>query len=218
MGVKGNRPCALAQAQGNFVGCSTAYCIRSESDQTVLALSAVLHALFSSRGARRPVSRVLSAPCGAGRPFLWDVPRGTPRATNPDSEGGNSPASSPMLPSLFGLAPGGVCPAASVARSAVRSYRTISPLPAGADALARAVSFLWHFPWGHPRRLLAGTVFPWSPDFPLSPEATAAVRPSGKIRHAQGRGLGQAPAGPYGPPHPPPCGPSPFPHYPAYVR
>ncbi len=33
------------------------------------------------------------------------------------------------LPSLLGLAPGGVCPAAAVAGSAVRSYRTISPLP-----------------------------------------------------------------------------------------
>jgi len=32
-------------------------------------------------------------------------------------------------PPLFGLAPGGVCPAACVAASAVRSYRTISPLP-----------------------------------------------------------------------------------------
>src|SRR6185436_7706221 len=30
---------------------------------------------------------------------------------------------------LFGLAPGGVCRAASVAGSAVRSYRTVSPLP-----------------------------------------------------------------------------------------
>ena len=33
------------------------------------------------------------------------------------------------LPSLFGLAPGGVCRAAAVAGSAVRSYRTVSPLP-----------------------------------------------------------------------------------------
>src|SRR4029453_2772313 len=32
-------------------------------------------------------------------------------------------------PFLFGLAPGGVCRAASVAGSAVRSYRTVSPLP-----------------------------------------------------------------------------------------
>jgi hypothetical protein len=31
---------------------------------------------------------------------------------------------------------------------------------------AQAVCFLWHCPWGRPRRPLAGTVFPWSPDFP----------------------------------------------------
>jgi len=74
------------------------------------------------------------------------------------------------LPSLFGLAPGGVCPAAPVARGAVRSCRPVSPLPAGCHtALARAVCFLWHFPWGRPRRTLSGTVFPWSPDFPLPP-------------------------------------------------
>ncbi len=30
---------------------------------------------------------------------------------------------------LFGLAPGGVFPATTVANRAVRSYRTISPLP-----------------------------------------------------------------------------------------
>ncbi len=30
------------------------------------------------------------------------------------------------MPSLFGLAPGGVCRAASVTRRAVRSYRTLS--------------------------------------------------------------------------------------------
>src|SRR6476619_2955359 len=32
-------------------------------------------------------------------------------------------------PFLFGLAPGGVCRAAAVAGTAVRSYRTVSPLP-----------------------------------------------------------------------------------------
>ncbi len=78
------------------------------------------------------------------------------------------------LPSLFGLAPGGVCPAAPVASGAVRSCRPVSPLPAGCPvvfqvALARAVCFLWHFPWGRPRRTLSGTVFPWSPDFPPPP-------------------------------------------------
>jgi hypothetical protein len=34
------------------------------------------------------------------------------------------------MPSLFGLAPGGVYRAAAVTRSAVRSYRTVSTLPA----------------------------------------------------------------------------------------
>jgi hypothetical protein len=32
------------------------------------------------------------------------------------------------MPSLFGFAPGGVCPAAPVTSRAVRSYRTLSPL------------------------------------------------------------------------------------------
>src|SRR5437868_2521008 len=36
------------------------------------------------------------------------------------------------LPLLLGLAPGGVSPAAAVAGGAVRSYRTISPLPPAA--------------------------------------------------------------------------------------
>ena len=34
-----------------------------------------------------------------------------------------------FAPSLFGLAPGGVCRAAGVTAGAVRSYRTVSPLP-----------------------------------------------------------------------------------------
>jgi hypothetical protein len=38
-------------------------------------------------------------------------------------------ANEPALPSLFGLAPGVVCHAVSVAGPAVRSYRTFSPLP-----------------------------------------------------------------------------------------
>src|SRR5690349_12386347 len=87
------------------------------------------------------------------------------------------------LPLLLGLAPGGVYPAAAVAGGAVRSYRTISPLPPvprKADELGGV--FLWHFPWGRPRRALPGTVPPWSPDFPPCAERTrrrAAIRPSG---------------------------------------
>ena len=53
------------------------------------------------------------------------------------------------VPSLFGLAPGGVCPAACVAAGAVRSYRTFSPLP-----LRRSSAYA-----GAPRRrsVLCGT-------------------------------------------------------------
>jgi hypothetical protein len=54
------------------------------------------------------------------------------------------------------------------------------PFPPGV-ATRRAVCFLWHFPWGRPRRPLAGTVFPWSPDFPPSPGETGERRPSGRL-------------------------------------
>jgi hypothetical protein len=76
------------------------------------------------------------------------------------------------LPSLFGLAPGGVCLATPVARRAVRSYRTLSPLPACLSITGghtSAVCSLWHCPWGRPRRALPGTVHLWCPDFPPLP-------------------------------------------------
>jgi hypothetical protein len=131
-----------------------------------------------NENARRPVSRVLSAPESAGRPFLLDAPRGAPHATNPDGRA-RMPLRLAAPPSLFGLAPGGVYHAAPVARCAVRSCRTVSPLPAGCLAtLARAVCFLWHCPWGRPRRPLTGTVFPWSPDFPLP---LTRQRPSSRL-------------------------------------
>jgi hypothetical protein len=79
-----------------------------------------------------------------------------------------APDRSVRLPLLLGLAPGGVFPAAAVAGGAVRSYRTVSPLPPARRTGDRpAVYFLWHFPWGRPRRGLPGTAPPWSPDFPL---------------------------------------------------
>ena len=68
--------------------------------------------------------------------------------------------------SLLGLAPGGACHAFFVTKKAVSSYLTFSPLPLVISI--RAVYFLRHFPWGHPRRALPGTIVLWSPDFPLS--------------------------------------------------
>jgi hypothetical protein len=68
------------------------------------------------------------------------------------------------------LLPVGFAWTETVTGLAVRSYRTLSPLPA--KGLRRpAVCFLWHFPWGRPRRTLSGTVHPWSPDFPHLAEA-----------------------------------------------
>ena len=40
--------------------------------------------------ARQSVSRVLSAPCGTGRPFLWDASHDAPHATNPGGGTGTS--------------------------------------------------------------------------------------------------------------------------------
>ena len=48
------------------------------------------------------------------------------RAADPDRSG---PSEEEPAPPLFGLAPGGVCRAGPVAGPAVRSYRTVSPLP-----------------------------------------------------------------------------------------
>jgi len=59
------------------------------------------------------------------RSFLWDVHCWTPRATDPGC--GQKTA---HLHPLFGLAPGGVYHAGPVARPAVGSYPTLSPLPA----------------------------------------------------------------------------------------
>ncbi len=86
----------------------------------------------------------------------------TSHLVQPTRMAGRKPPWPEGRPSLFGLAPGGVYPADAVTGIAVRSYRTLSPLP----RQAAAVCFLWHFPWGRPRRTLSGTMLPWSPDFP----------------------------------------------------
>ena len=56
----------------------------------------------------------------------------------------------------------------------------------------KAVCFLWHFPWGRPRRPLTGTVSPWSPDFPR-PRRAAAIQPSdAPLSHADYRAVKSA--------------------------
>src|SRR5208337_157562 len=116
----------------------------------------------------------------ARRPFLWDARRRAPQATNPsDRAYGQGPAGETRASLLFGFAPGGACRAADVAAGAVRSYRTLSPLPGWTfNGRVRAVCFLWRFPWGRPRRTLSGAASVWSPDFPPLREKR---RPSGRL-------------------------------------
>jgi len=131
----------------------------------------------------RPVSRVLYGATLAA--FAPGVTRdghssGTPvarRLKQPTRTAGSGHRSRNRLrdlaPSLFGLAPGGVCHAADVAADAVRSYRTFSPLPRLIRNAPRRFVFCGTVPeTGSPfrgdksRRTLSGTVHPWSPDFP----------------------------------------------------
>src|SRR5207244_8539419 len=63
--------------------------------------------------------------------FLWATHYCEALATYPEV-GRAEPARVPAeagTPSLFGLAPCGVCPARRITAAAVRSYRTFSPLP-----------------------------------------------------------------------------------------
>jgi hypothetical protein len=83
----------------------------------------------------QPVSRVLYG-AGSDVPARDGHSSGTPvarRLKQPTRTAGSGHRSRSRLrgraPSLFGLAPGGVCHAADVAADAVRSYRTFSPLP-----------------------------------------------------------------------------------------
>ncbi len=63
-------------------------------------------------------------------------------------------------PCLFGLAPCGVYPAASITGRAVRSYRTFSPLPLSFARLGRYILCCTCRPDGlnHPSRTLSGTL------------------------------------------------------------
>ena len=136
-------------------------------------------AVFVTRNsAKGPVSRILSCaviPLGAASPrtLISDLPGGFGNCSSRLGASGRCaapPGSWRSLPSLFGLAPCGVYPAPGVTAGAVRSYRTISPLPrrwtagrwrtqqAGrtpgrspgspprSRGVAEAVSFLWHWP------------------------------------------------------------------------
>jgi len=133
---------------------------------------------------------------GGGRSFLWAAHYCAALATYPEVVTHRAGACPPKrTPPLFGLAPRGVFPATAITGSAVRSYRTFSPLPRRSEA----VYFLWHFPSTALERRRPDVIRHaalWSSDFPLSARATwspaEAGRRSGRTVFA-GR---QRPSGP----------------------
>ena len=113
----------------------TAPCGRFEGESVVILgrVGAVLKIC-----ARCPVSRVLSPvlPLMDGHSSGMRVAAHLMRPTRTTVRKPTFRRSKlPGRPSLFGLAPGGVYPAAAVTSRAVRSYRTFSPLPAKAGGM-----------------------------------------------------------------------------------
>jgi len=97
------------------------------------------------------------------------------------------------VPSLLGLAPGGVYPATPVSGGAVRSYRTLSPLPA--EALATAGGLLSvALSLGSPPPGVTRHRVPVEPGLssPAAQTAKAAIRPSGMEKGNPGTDFPQA--------------------------
>ena len=171
---------------------------------------------------REPVSRILFyavIPLGAALPrtLISDLPGGSgtcsSRLATPGRHGARALALGSAHPSLFGLAPCGVYPATGITASAVRSYRTFSPLPGigcprslafgDRGKLIPAVCFLWHLPSTglHARvpDVIRHTALR-SSDFPLPaarlrkprqrpPGPPASVQSTAKRNLPEGRGL-----------------------------
>ena len=100
--------------------------------------------LDEGKNVRWPVSRVLFRRSGDDHSSRRSVTGSLKQPTRvavriPDLSG------KPDVPPLFGFAPGGVCRAIPVAGNAVRSYRTVSPLPAPL-ARGRRSDFCGTFP------------------------------------------------------------------------
>ena len=116
---------------------------------------------------------------GVGRPFIWGVRYRTPRRDRPGRWRGKAPG--PLFqarPSLLGLAPGGVYRAPSVAGGAVRSYRTLSPLPAAVAGCGR-FAFCGTFPRVAPAGRYPAPSFRGARTF--LPARNPAGRPSSRL-------------------------------------
>ncbi len=186
-------------ACSGFQVCSTCFNSTAEFSQAAtgipeLSVMQITSSRFSGPVAAAPgpekwleeaVGRIL---CPLGRrPFIWAVRYRTARAAYPEI----SPAEAgygdrrPSI-SLFGLAPHGVYHAPSVSGGAVRSYRTLSPLP---SADPKAVCSLLHFPSRCRGRGLPG-VLPVVESGPSSrdePQRTPASSSRGEDNTLDGR-------------------------------
>ena len=130
------------------------------------------------------------------RPKVWDEMPDTARerGSQPVSRvlsrviiplGYTSPRTSSDLPEsgagltigfLFGLAPGGVCPAVRVTTNAVRSYRTFSPLPTRHPKMSVGGIFSVALSVDSRRPDVIWHPALWSPDFPRSCTVGQRVR------------------------------------------
>ena len=81
LNIDADRNCAIADLSSR----------RDSRSRSLLLLFFRKEGLAYLNNARRPVSRVLSAPCGVGRPFLCDARCRAPDATNPDGEAETPP-------------------------------------------------------------------------------------------------------------------------------
>jgi|GEM_PF-1558125 len=97
----------------------------------------------------------------------------------PGRRGGNTPAGRTSRPSLFGLAPGGVYLAVAVAGDAVRSYRTLSPLPAWPKRYGW-FAFCGTFPGVAPAGRYPAPCSRGARTFLPRPRTKAVIRPSGE--------------------------------------
>ena len=139
------------------------------------------------KNARRPVSRVLSRPLRArddhssGTSVAGRLARPTRAAAAETRLAGAGPEGPVGRPPLCGLAPGGVCHAAAVAGGAVRSYRTLSPLPAASEDGRRRSALCGTFPGVAPAGRYPAPCFRGARTFlpPALAGREAAIRPSG---------------------------------------
>ncbi len=114
-------------------------------------------------------------PEGRGDHSSWPPVAGRLAQPTRTVPGGNALPSEDGAPFLFGLAPGGACRAAYVAASAVRSYRTLSPLPCTQGGLLSVALSLGSPPAGVTRRHIAV-----EPGLSSRKQASPAIaRPSG---------------------------------------